>query len=385
MSLSERRIAHLDMDAFYASVELLRYPELRGLPVVIGGRSAHAPERQADGTHHFFRLRDYVGRGVITTSTYEARALGVFSAMGMMKAAQLAPDAILLPVNFDAYRHYSRLFKAAVAHIAPKIEDRGIDEIYIDLTNHTEESYALGLRIKTAVKSATNLNCSICIAPNKLLAKIGSDLEKPDGLTILTQADIQTRIWPLAARKINGIGPKANEKLAALGVVTIADLAAQSPALLQKHFGRSTALWLSRVAQGWDEREVVTQSEPKSLSRETTFERDYHVKYDKDKLTAICNQLCDRVAEDLRRKNCVGRTIGIKLKFDDFQTVTRDVTLAVATDQAAVIRQSVGECLKRVIFEKKLRLIGIRVGSLEPADGYAEERALQQSELSLFD
>jgi DNA polymerase-4 len=162
----------------------------------------HTPERAPDGSLHFFRLRDYVGRGVITTSTYEARALGVFSAMGMMKAAQLAPDAILLPVNFDAYRHYSRLFKAAVAEIAPLIEDRGIDEIYIDLSDHSEDSYSLGLTIKNAVKAATNLSCSICIAPNKLLAKIGSELEKPDGLTILTEADIPTRIWPLAAKKL---------------------------------------------------------------------------------------------------------------------------------------------------------------------------------------
>ncbi|EJL88528.1 nucleotidyltransferase/DNA polymerase involved in DNA repair [Herbaspirillum sp. CF444] len=129
MNSAIRRIAHLDMDAFYASVELLRYPELRGQAVVIGGRSVHQPVMREDGMRDFAKLRDYVGRGVITTSTYEARALGVFSAMGMMKAAQLAPDAILLPVDFDSYRHYSRLFKKAVAGIAPLIEDRGIDEI----------------------------------------------------------------------------------------------------------------------------------------------------------------------------------------------------------------------------------------------------------------
>lgn len=385
MTQSVRRIAHLDMDAFYASVELLRYPELQGLPVVIGGRSAHAPELQADGSHHFFRLRDYVGRGVITTSTYEARALGVFSAMGMMKAAKLAPDAILLPVNFDAYRHYSRLFKSAVAQIATHIEDRGIDEIYIDLTDHAEESHALGLKIKAAVKAATRLSCSICIAPNKLLAKIGSELEKPDGLTILTEADISTRIWPLAARKINGIGPKANEKLASLGVVSIADLAAQSPAVLQQHFGSSYALWLSRAAQGIDERTVVIESEPKSISRETTFERDLHVKHDRDMLTAICTRLCDRVAEDLQRKKMCGRTIGIKLKFDDFQTLTRDITIIAATDQAQTIRQAVSECLKRVVFEKKLRLLGVRVGALIPAEQSMTEQVIQQSELSLFD
>ncbi|HEY9064315.1 MAG TPA: DNA polymerase IV, partial [Burkholderiaceae bacterium] len=131
---AQRLIAHLDMDAFYASVELLRYPDLRGLPVVIGGGRRHQPVTRADGTREYFRLRDYTGRGVLTTSTYEARALGVFSAMGTMKAAQLAPDAILLPVDFDEYRRYSRLFKAAVREIAPHVEDRGIDEIYIDLT-----------------------------------------------------------------------------------------------------------------------------------------------------------------------------------------------------------------------------------------------------------
>ena len=135
MTLDTRRIAHLDMDAFYASVELLRYPELRGQPVVIGGGRDAIPETLADGSRRFRRLRDYAGRGVVTTSTYEARALGVFSAMGMMKAAQLAPDAILLPTDFDSYRHYSRLFKAAIANFTLQIENRGIDEIYIDVTD----------------------------------------------------------------------------------------------------------------------------------------------------------------------------------------------------------------------------------------------------------
>jgi DNA polymerase IV len=176
MSQPPRRIAHLDMDAFYASVELLRYPELRGQAVVIGGRSANAPVLREDGTRDYARLRDYAGRGVVTTSTYEARALGVFSAMGMMKAAALAPDAILLPADFDSYRHYSRLFKTAVAGIAPHIEDRGIDEIYIDLTDHPDETRALAQCIKDAVRDATGLSCSIGIAPNKLLAKICSDL-----------------------------------------------------------------------------------------------------------------------------------------------------------------------------------------------------------------
>lgn len=164
-ALSPRRIAHLDMDMFFAGVELLHYPELRGLPMVVGGRSAYAPESLPDGSRRFHKLKDYVGRGVVTTSTYEARALGVFSAMGMMKAAKLAPEAVLLPANFEAYRHYSRQFKQAVATIAPCIEDRGIDEIYIDLTQHAEDSQALAQRIKQAVTDATGLTCSICIAP----------------------------------------------------------------------------------------------------------------------------------------------------------------------------------------------------------------------------
>jgi len=208
-----RRIAHLDMDAFFASVELLHYPELKGQPVVVGGRSTTQPSFNDEGSMVYARLRDYVGRGVVTTSTYEARALGVFSGMGLMKSAALAPEAILLPANFEAYRHYSRLFKSTVASIAPKIEDRGIDEIYIDLTDLDEETEQLAVRIKNAVSAATGLSCSIGVSPNKLLSKICSDLDKPNGVTILSHAELSSRIWPLPAKKINGIGPKANEKL----------------------------------------------------------------------------------------------------------------------------------------------------------------------------
>src|ERR1700710_2620352 len=162
-----RQIAHLDMDAFYASVELLRYPELRGQPVVIGGGRNATPETLPDGSRRFARLRHYAGRGVVTTSTYEARALGVFSAMGMMKAAQLAPDAYLLATDFDSYRHYSRLFKAAAATFTTQIEDRGIDEIYLDLTDVPGAVADTAARIKRAVNEATGLSCSICVAPNK--------------------------------------------------------------------------------------------------------------------------------------------------------------------------------------------------------------------------
>ncbi|MBN3813568.1 DNA polymerase IV [Paraburkholderia sp. Ac-20347] len=361
----ERRIAHLDMDAFYASVELLRYPELRGKAVVIGGGRNAVPETLPDGTRRFARLRDYVGRGVVTTSTYEARKFGVFSAMGMMKAAQLAPDAILLPTDFESYRHYSRLFKSAVRTFTEQIEDRGIDEIYIDLTDVEGEPRDIGARLKAAVRDATGLTCSIAIAPNKLLAKIGSELDKPDGLTLLTMADLEARIWPLEAKKVNGIGPRASKRLAELGFATIGDLAKADLGLLQEHFGRTYAAWLARVSHGEDDREVVVSSEPKSMSRETTFERDMHVGRDRAVLTPALTQLCERVAQDLERKGYCGRTVGVKIKFADFKIVTRDISLPTAVRDTAAIRRAVGACLKRIDLDRRIRLIGVRVSALE--------------------
>ncbi|MFZ6771693.1 DNA polymerase IV [Undibacterium sp. SXout7W] len=376
-----RRIAHLDMDAFYASVELLKYPELRGQPVVIGGRRVHQPTDHADGTRSYARLRDYAGRGVVTTSTYEARALGVFSAMGLMKAAQMAPEAILLPADFDSYRYYSRLFKQAVSQIAPLIEDRGIDEIYLDLTEHDGDSRQLAQQIKDAVRDTTGLSCSIGVAPNKLLAKICSDLEKPDGLTLLACDDIPHRIWPLAVRKVNGIGPKATEKLSALGIATIGELAAAAPDLLQTHFGSTYAAWLQRVARGIDERPVVTSSEPKSVSRETTFERDLHARHDREALSVIFTDLCTRLAQDLERKQYLAKTIGIKLRFTDFHTVTRDLSLPVPVGDAQAIRRAAGECLRRVPLDLRLRLLGVKASALTPRNTPASTQSYTQHNL----
>jgi len=370
-----RVIAHLDMDAFYASVELLRYPMLRGQAAVVGGGRRHAPQAQADGTLRFARLEDYTGRGVVTTSTYEARAFGVFSGMGMMKAAALAPHAVLLPMDFDSYRLYSRKFKAAVAELAPVIEDRGIDEIYIDLTDipgiHDTIAHdplggvrAFAHELKNNVRRATGLTCSVGVTPNKLLSKIASELDKPNGLTVLTRDDIPARIWPLPVRRINGIGPKAGARLDALGIHTIGELAARDVEWLALHFKPNTAQWLFDAAHGNDDRPVVTSSEPVSMSRETTFERDLHARHDRAELGAVFTQLCTQVAADLARKGYVGRTIGIKLRFDDFHTVTRDQTVDVPTADAAQIRRLAGLCLKRVDLSRRLRLLGVRVGGL---------------------
>ena len=389
---AQRLIAHVDMDAFYASVELLRYPELRGMPVVIGGGSRHQPVEFTDPvsgriTRRFSTLRGYAGRGVITTATYEARALGLHSAMGMMKAAQLAPDAVLLPVDFDQYRKYSRLFKAAVRAIAPQVEDRGIDEIYVDLTDVVapasepwEAARAVAHSIKRAVREATGLNCSIGVSPNKLLSKIASDLDKPDGLTIVTAADIAARIWPLSPRKINGIGPKSTAKLGGLGITTIGLLAQAEPQYLVTQFGRSYGVWLHEAAHGRDDRPVVTYSEPKSISRETTFDRDLHPVRDRDALSRIFTDLCLGLTDDLQRKGYAGKTIGLKLRYDDFHTVTRDRTLDVPTQDMRVIRRAAGECLKSVNLDRKIRLLGVRASALE-----ATAERIAEPNLRLFE
>jgi DNA polymerase-4 len=397
-----RIIAHLDMDAFYASVELLRYPELAGQPVVIGGGRRSQPEETIDSatgarTRRFARLGDYAGRGVATTASYEARALGVHSAMALMKAARLAPDAVLLPADFDAYRSYSRRFKAAVRTIAPQIEDRGIDEIYIDLTEVVaartprdeseswREAQAVARAIKEAVRTATGLSCSIGITPNKLLSKIASELDKPDGLTVVMLSEIAARIWPLPARKINGIGPKTAERLTALGIRTIGELAQTDRGCLVDRFGKSFGAWMHEAAHGRDERSVMTHSEPKSISRETTFERDLHAKRDRDALSRIFTELCVDLAEDLQRIGYVGKTIGLKLRYDNFRTVTRDQTIAMPTLDARTIRRTAGECLKRVPLDRRIRLLGVRIGALSPAGDTVPPHAAAEPTASLFE
>ncbi|MDH5208715.1 MAG: DNA polymerase IV, partial [Burkholderiaceae bacterium] len=286
----------------------------------------------------------------------------------------------------DQYRKYSRLFKGAVRALAPQVEDRGIDEIYIELTDviatrlgpdvdpleaEAEAWWCardVGRELKQAVKVATGLTCSVGLAPNKLVAKIASELDKPDGLTVVTAQEVAARLAPLSVRRLNGVGPKSAAKLARLGIATIGELADSDPAWLRQHFGASYGAWLHAAARGQDDRPVVTESEPKSISRETTFERDLHAVRDRSRLSEIFTGLCADVAGDLQRKRYAGRTIGIKLRFDDFRTVTRDQTLAAPTDDPAAIRRAAGECLKRVDLTRRIRLLGVRVGGLAPSD-----------------
>jgi DNA polymerase-4 len=372
------------MDAFYASVELLRYPQLKGLPVVIGGRRRREDDvlNPADGgldripLDAFPRLSGYVGRGVITTATYAARQFGIGSAMGLMKAARLCPDAILLPVDFEEYRRYSRLFKEQILAVAPLMENRGVDEVYIDFTGveggQEEAGLALARRLQAAILASTGLTCSIGVAPNKLLAKMASEFNKPNGIALVGEDDLERQIWPLPCRKINGIGPRTDEKLQRAGIRTIAELAACDPAWLCEQFGRSYGQWLHEAAHGRDERPVSTHSEPVSMSRETTFGRDLHAVQDRTELGAVFTRLCEQVAADLVRKGYVGRTIGIKIRYDNFRSVTRDFTADLYMADPLLIRQFAGQCLKRVPLDRRLRLLGVRVGSLRRADAIAE-------------
>ncbi len=407
-----RRIAHLDMDAFYASVELLRYPQLKGLPVVIGGgrrkvddmlgrlRAEHPDYDWSEDKLHeipldfFPRISGYTGRGVITTATYAARQFGVGSAMGVMKAAKLCPDAILLPVDFDQYRHYSQRFKTIITDIAPVMENRGVDEVYIDFTHvpggQREGGRVLARLIQKAIFDDTGLTCSVGVAPNKLLAKMASEFNKPNGISIVQPEDLQSMIWPLPCRKINGIGPKAEAKLAAHDIHTIGDLAQRDRVWLMQNFGKSYGAWLFDAAHGNDDRPVETESEPVSLSRETTFERDLHAVADREELGRIFTRLCEQVASDLKRKGYVGKTIGIKLRYDNFQSVTRDQTCLQHTQDAQAIRHTAGQCLKRVDLTRRLRLLGVRVGSLMKLDEWqalgqqAQEASRRSYTESLF-
>ncbi len=386
------------MDAFYASVELLRYPQLKGLPMVIGGgrrreaemferlRQAY-PEREWGPEsldrippEFFPRLKDYAGRGVATTATYAARQFGVGSAMGLMKAAKLCPDAILLPVDFEEVKRLSRLFKQTILEIAPVMQDRGVDEVYIDFTDvpggQREGGRVLAWLIQKSIFQATGLTCSIGVAPNKLLAKMASEFNKPNGISIVRPEDLQAMVWPLPCRKINGVGPKADAKLQGHGIHTIGELAARERPWLIETFGKSYGAWLHDAAWGRDDRPVETESEPVSMSRETTFDRDLHAVRDRAEAGAVLTRLCEQVAGDLQRKGYVGKTIGIKITFDNFEKVTRDQTIDAHTADAAVIRRHAGLCLKRVDLSRRFRLLGVRVGNLLRAgEASAQEAA----------
>lgn len=338
-----RRILHVDMDAFFAAVEQRRHPELRGKPVVIGGSG------------------DPTRRGVVSTASYEARTFGIHSAMPLMTAWQLCPEAVFLPVDYREYTRISEVIKGVLREVSPIMEDAGIDEAFLDVSEIDRPTEEIAQEIKQRIGEATGLTCSIGIAPNKLLAKIASDMHKPDGLTVITEGDIRSGIWPLPVRKLRGVGPKTDARLGAMGIETIGDLATASRETLIERFGISTGTYLHEAAQGIDESPLVINWKPKTMSRETTFQHDVA---DRQVLFRTLALLAGEVAKEMGTHGYRGKMVTVKLRFSDFETHTRARTLPAATDRKEEIRRAAFECFGRFDIKKKVRLIGVKVGGL---------------------
>ncbi len=338
-----RRILHVDMDAFFAEIEVRRRPELRGRPVIVGG---HGDPRS---------------RGVVSTATYEARQFGVRSGMPLRLAYRLCPQAVFLPVDFEAYEVEAARIKKILQEFSPVIEDAGIDEAYLDISDSPGAPEEIGQAIKRRIRAETGLTCSVGVAPNKLLAKIASEMQKPDGLTILGPADVAPRVWPLPVRRLWGVGPRTEHRLADLGIRTIGELAAVPETMLIERFGEAHGVYLHEAAQGIDDSPLVTHWEPKSMSREITFERDTA---DWSRLTRTLLVLSREVTEMMRADGYRGSTVTVKLRYANFETHTHTLTLAAPTDDFDMIRHAAARCLARFARGRKVRLIGMRVGAL---------------------
>ncbi|MBM4054852.1 MAG: DNA polymerase IV [Planctomycetes bacterium] len=339
-----RRILHIDMDAFFAAVEQKRHPALKGKPLVIGGSG------------------DPTQRGVVSTASYEARKFGIHSAMPLRTAYKLCPHAVFLPVYYQEYSRVSQIIKRILQKICPVMEDVGIDEAFLDISQIKKPGEEIAREIKEEIKKQTNLTCSIGIAPNKLLAKIASDMQKPDGFTIISEDDVEKRIWPLSVRKLWGVGPKTETALKAMGIDTIGKLASQPLDTLVGTFGKSYGHHLYEASHGIDESPFVTHREPKSASRETTFQTDVS---NWQEIARTLARLTKEVAIDLRRTRHKGKTVTVKVRFSDFETHTRAKTLKTPTHSEEEIRIAAFDCLGRFELKKKVRLIGVRIGRLE--------------------
>jgi DNA polymerase-4 len=340
----QRRIIHIDMDAFFAAVEEQRNPALIGKPVVIEGRG------------------DPTKRGVVSTANYEARKHGIHSAMPLMTAYKLCPQAVFLPVDYQAYVVASAQFKSTLLSVSPIIEDIGIDEVYLDVSELTDLPEVIASRIKTRIKEKTGLTCSIGIAANKLLAKIASDMQKPDGLTILTEGDIESRLWPLPARKLYGVGPKTEAYLKTIGIETIGQLALLPLEKLLEHFGNSYGQYIYDSSRGINDSPLITSWEAKSISRETTFQKDIK---DWQSIAKTLALLIREVVSEMQNSGYKARTVTIKIRFSDFETKTRAKTLTDYTDAEEEMRKVAFSCLKRIDLNKRVRLIGVRASNLE--------------------
>ncbi|MCL0035736.1 DNA polymerase IV, partial [Thermodesulfovibrionales bacterium] len=339
-----RQILHLDMDAFFAAVEQKRDPEIIGRPVVIGGNG------------------DPTKRGVVSTASYEARKYGIHSAMPLKTAYKLCPEAVFLPVDYPEYLRVSIRVKNILIAFSGIIEDVGIDEAFLDISQSERSSEEIAREIKKRIKDEIGLTCSIGIAPNKLLAKMASDMQKPDGLTVITENNIKNRIWPLSARRLQGVGPKTEAHLKSLSISTIKELASLSLDNLIDQFGRSFGSYLYNASRGIDNSPLITCWEPKSTSRETTFQNDID---NWQVMAKTLAELARNVVSDMKQAGYKGRTVTVKIKFNDFKIHTRSKTIYEATNSLEEARRAAFECLGRFEIKKKVRLIGVRISQLK--------------------
>lgn len=341
---TQKTILHVDMDAFFAAVELLRHPELKGKRVVVGGRG------------------DPTQRGVVATASYEARKHGIYSGMPLRTAYKLCPEAIFLPVDYACYAKVSKKIKACLHKFSRRVEEIGLDEAFLDISRSALPPEQIARLIKENIKADTGLSCSVGIGPNKLLAKIASDLEKPDGLTHLDHEDIPIRLWPLPVRKIWGVGPKSAARLAQIGVHTIGDLAALSLNRLIKLFGQAHGQYLYQAARGIDDTPIITRRKRKSIGREITFQQDIT---NQAILDRVLLELTKEVVGRLRKYHYQGRTVTVKLRYADFETHTRSFTMSNSTDTLKTIEKAAHDCLQRLILTKPVRLVGVRLSHLK--------------------
>jgi DNA polymerase-4 len=352
--MPERCVAHLDMDAFYVSVEVRRRPELRGLPVIVAGAGP---------------------RAVVTTASYEARRFGVGSAMPAARARRLCPDGVFLPPDFSFYREASSRVMEIVRGHVEQVEVVGLDEAYLELSGLPAPRATMRL-ISTEIARATGLGCSVGIGPSKLVAKVASDAEKPRGFVVLTREQACARFAQSPCGLVPGIGPKTAERLRGCGVATLAELASAPAARLAELFGPRMSAELQRRARFEDDAPVTEQRKVVSESRETTFDRDIS---NLAELEAILEQLAGRLCAALTAQARRGRTVGIKVRLDDFSTHTRARTLSEPVSGARQVTPVALELLRRFAPVRPVRLLGVRVAGLEQTGA----RTVEQLTLSV--
>lgn len=347
-------ILHVDLDAFYASVEVLKDPSLAGKPVVVGGA----------GT-----------RGVVMSASYEARAFGIRNAMPAVRARRLCPDAVFLPPDFESYKAHSNRFREILLSVTPLVEPIALDEAFLDVSGAVllfGPPEGVAERVRQKVRSEIGVTCSVGVAPTKLVAKLASRQAKPDGLLVVRRDDAPAFLDPLPARAMWGVGEKTVETLSRLGVKTVGDLARTPPAVLARLLGEQHARDLNDLARGIDQREVVPYESPKSVSHEETFDVDLDAE---DDLLREALALSHRVASRLREDGYRARTVVLKIRLANFTTLTRSRTLPAPTDVAADLYQVASELYGGLPGDRRrVRLLGVAATGLIPAG--AEQLAL---------